>query len=160
MICTGIGFDLHPLVKGRKLFLGGVHFDDAKRGLEGHSDADVVCHAIVDALLGAMALGDIGDHFPDSDPAYQDFPGVKFLEAVRDTVAEKNYTIVNIDCTVMSDEVRLGDRKTLMAGTIAAHLAVKPDQVSVKATTWEGFGSIGRKETMACQAIATLARKE
>lgn len=156
---TGIGFDLHPLASGRELFLGGVHFEDAPKGLKGHSDADVVCHAIVDALLGALALGDIGEHFPDSDEQYRDYPGVKFLEAARGRVEESGYKIVNVDCTVMSDAVRIGDKKKLMAGTIAAHLAIKPDQVSVKATTWEGHGAVGRGEVVGCQAIATVAGK-
>lgn len=160
MYRTGIGWDVHRLVEGRELHLGGVHLDGADRGLEGHSDADVVCHAIVDALLGALALGDIGDHFPDSDDAYRDFPGGRFLQIVRDKVNEQRHRIVNVDCTVMSDAVRLGDRKQEMAATIASHLGVSKAQVSVKATTWEGKGAVGRGEVIACQAAVLLAREE
>jgi 2-C-methyl-D-erythritol 2,4-cyclodiphosphate synthase len=160
MYRVGIVWDVHPLVEGRALYLGGVHFDDEPMGLEGHSDADAVCHAIVDALLGAAAIGDIGEHFPDSDPAYKDFPGVDFLEAVRDKMAELNYAIANVDCTVMSDTVRLGEKKKKMAVTIASHLGIDASQVSVKATTWEGKGAVGRGEVIACQAIALLTRKE
>ena len=156
----GIGWDLHPLVEGRELFLGGVHFDDAPRGLSGHSDADVVCHAIVDALYGAAALGDIGDHFPDTDPKFKDFPGPAFLEKARKEITNAGYRIVNVDCTVMSDALRLGKRKQEMAVIIATHLGVDRTQVSVKATTWEGLGMIGRGEAIACQAVATIAKDE
>ena len=114
---VGIGWDIHPLVDGRDLYLGGVHFTESDRGLVGHSDADVVCHAICDALLGAAALGDIGEHFPDTDPRYEGTPGTQFLERVRERIAERNYKIINIDCTVMSDAVRLGKRKQEMAST-------------------------------------------
>jgi 2-C-methyl-D-erythritol 2,4-cyclodiphosphate synthase len=157
MYRTGIGWDVHPLEEGRPLHLGGVHFDGAPQGLKGHSDADVVCHAICDAILGALALGDIGEHFPDTDPKYKGFPGVEFLTAVRDMIAGKDYRIVNVDCTVMSDAVRLGDNKKTMAATIAGHLGVATERVSVKATTWEGHGAVGRGEVVACQAIALLA---
>jgi 2-C-methyl-D-erythritol 2,4-cyclodiphosphate synthase len=157
---VGIGWDVHPLVKGRELYLGGVHFSDEKRGLEGHSDADVVCHAVCDALLGACALGDIGQHFPDSDPRYKDVSGIELLETVRDKVTNEDWHIVNIDCTVMSDAVRLGDKKDVMAATIASHLGIDTGQVSVKATTWEGHGSVGRGEIIACQAIAMVTGGE
>jgi len=156
MVRVGIGWDVHPLVEGRKLHLGGVHFPGERRGLKGHSDADVVCHAICDALLGAVALGDIGMNFPDTDPGYKDTPGVEFLAAVREMVRKKNYRVVNVDCTVMSDAVRLGDRKNKMAETIATHLGLDKDIVSVKATTWEGHGAVGRGEVIACQAIAMV----
>lgn len=160
MYRTGIGFDLHPLEPGRRLMLGGVHFERATHGLAGHSDADVVCHAICDALLGAAALGDLGAHFPDSDPAYRDFPGVKFLEAVRDKVREKHYRIVNVDCVVLSDAVRLGDKKRSMEEVIAGHLQIQHEQVCVKATTCEGHGAVGRGEVIACQAIVLLQEEE
>ena len=160
MYRTGIGFDLHPLEPGCRLMLGGVHFEGATHGLTGHSDADVVCHAICDALLGAAALGDIGAHFPDSDPAYRDFPGGKFLEAVRDKVREKNYRIVNVDCVVMSDAVRIGDNKRRMEEVIAGHMQIQREQVCVKATTCEGHGAVGRGEVIACQAIVLLQEEE
>lgn len=156
----GIGWDLHPLQEGRELFLGGVHFEGEPRGLAGHSDADVVCHAIVDALYGAAALGDIGDHFPDTDPKFKDFPGPAFLEKARKEIKNAGYTIVNIDCTVMSDVLRLGRRKQEMAVIIASHLGIDRTRVSVKATTWEGLGMIGRGEAIACQAVATIMKED
>ncbi|NIM19244.1 MAG: 2-C-methyl-D-erythritol 2,4-cyclodiphosphate synthase [Candidatus Latescibacteria bacterium] len=158
MVRTGIGWDVHPLVEGAELHLGCLHFPDAEKGLKGHSDADVVCHAICDALLGAAALGDIGDYFPDTDPEFEGCPGSKLLERVRDMVAEKGYRIVNVDCTVMSDAVRLGPKKKDMARTVASHLGLRPDEVCVKATTWEGHGAVGRGEVIACEAIATVRR--
>jgi len=111
MFRVGIGWDVHRLVEGEELHLGGVHFPKAAKGLEGHSDADVVCHAICDALLGAAALGDIGEHFPDNDPQYKGYPGGRFLERVRTMVNDAGYSIENVDCTVMSDAVRLGTAK-------------------------------------------------
>jgi len=156
MIRTGIGWDIHPLVEGRELHLGGVHFADAEKGLQGHSDADVVCHAICDALLGALSLGDIGEHFPDTDPTYKGMPGIMMLNAVRGLIGTEGYEVSNIDCTVMSDAVRLGDRKIEMAAIIAEQLGVESGQVSVKATTWEGYGPVGRGEIIACQAIALV----
>jgi 2-C-methyl-D-erythritol 2,4-cyclodiphosphate synthase len=157
MMRVGTGFDVHTLVKGRPLWLGCVHFEDSLVGLDGHSDADVVSHAIVDALLGACALGDIGEHFPDTDPAYRDYPGWKFLQAARDKVAEAGYTIGNVDCTVLSDAVRLRARKQEMAAAVAKHLGIGVSQVSIKATTMEGHGSIGRGEMVGCQAVVGLS---
>ncbi len=156
----GIGWDVHPLVEGRELHLGGVRFEGERRGLAGHSDADVVCHAICDALLGALALGDIGEHFPDTDKRYKNFPGTKFLEIVRGMVDDCGYKIVNIDCVVMSDAVRLAKRKHEMQKTIATELGIDAEYVSVKATTWEGHGSIGRGEVIAAQAVALVVPKE
>ena len=152
----GNGYDSHRVVKGRELWLGCVHFDDAEVGLEGHSDADVVAHAICDALLGAAGLGDIGDHFPDTDPNYQGYPGHKFLEAVVDLVYDAGYDIVNVDCVVLSDVVRLGERKKEMVVAIAASLDVDESQVNVKATTNEGRGAVGRGEIIACEAVALV----
>jgi 2-C-methyl-D-erythritol 2,4-cyclodiphosphate synthase len=156
MIRTGIGFDVHPLVEERELWLGGVRLDGYDMGLDGHSDADVVCHAICDALLGAVGLGDIGEFFPNTDPAYRDYPGVKFLDAVRVMIAKKKYEIVNVDCTVMSDAVRLGERKKDMQVTIASYLEIDTDRVCVKATSFEGYGAVGRGEVIAAQAVATV----
>jgi 2-C-methyl-D-erythritol 2,4-cyclodiphosphate synthase len=157
---VGIGWDVHRLVKGTELFLGCVRFPGAVKGLEGHSDADVICHAICDALLGAIALGDIGEHFPDTDSEFKNYPGGEFLKRVHKMVTDEGYAIVNIDCTVMSDAVRLGERKKEMSSTIALHLGLVPGRVSVKATTWEGRGAVGKGEVIACEAIAMVERKE
>lgn len=156
MYRVGIGFDIHSLEEDRPLFLGCVHFEDAPKGLRGHSDADVVAHAVCDALLGAAALGDIGEHFPDTDARFKGHPGSGFLEIVRDKLARESYQIVNVDCTVMSDAVRLGSRKKGMVEAIASHLGLDVSQVSVKATTWEGHGAVGRGEVIACQAVALI----
>ena len=152
----GIGYDVHPVTEGRKLMLGCLHFADSDVGLEGHSDADVVAHAICDALLGAAGLGDIGQHFPPSDEKWKDHPGSGFLQAVGHMLRHAGFHIINIDCTVLADVVRLGDRKHEMAVTIASHLAIDTSRVSVKATTFEGHGTIGRGEVIACEAVASL----
>jgi 2-C-methyl-D-erythritol 2,4-cyclodiphosphate synthase len=157
MYRTGIGWDVHPLVEGRELYLGGMRFEGESKGLAGHSDADVVCHAVCDALLGALALGDIGECFPDTDETYKDFPGTKFLELVSEMVLDRGYHIANVDCVVMSDAVRLGNRKKQMQAIIASHLKIDPDRVGVKATTWEGCGAVGRGEVIAAQAVTLLA---
>jgi 2-C-methyl-D-erythritol 2,4-cyclodiphosphate synthase len=156
MMRTGIGYDVHAVSKGRALMLGCVHFDDATISLSGHSDADVVSHAVCDALLGAAGLGDIGEHFPDTDPAWKNAPGKEFLTRVAHIVRGGGYQIVNVDCTVLCDVVRLGERKREMAAAIARHLDVPAAAVNVKATTFEGKGAIGRGEAIACEAIATL----
>ena len=156
MIRNGIGYDVHAVGSGRPLMLGCVHFNDARVSLVGHSDADVVSHAICDAILGAAALGDIGEHFPDTDARWKDAPGRDFLTRVAGLVRGAGYEIVNIDCTVLCDIVRLGERKREMVTAIAGHLGVDPNTVSVKATTFEGKGAIGRGEAIACEAIATL----
>lgn len=158
MIRTGIGWDVHRLVAGRPLVLGGVRFEAAELGLEGHSDADVVCHALCDALLGALALGDIGDRFPDTDPSYKNFDSTRFLKIVAELIAGEGWKITNIDCTVMSDVVRLGPKKREMERVMAEHLGIDAGGVSVKATTWEGCGAVGRGEVVACQAIATVEK--
>jgi 2-C-methyl-D-erythritol 2,4-cyclodiphosphate synthase len=133
-----------------------VHFKDAAAGLEGHSDADVVAHAICDALLGAAGLGDIGEHFPDSDSEYKDYPGAKFLEAVADMVYDAGYEIVNVDCVILCETVRIGERKQRMVTAIAEALDVDDGQVNVKATTNEGKGAVGRGEIIACHATALI----
>jgi 2-C-methyl-D-erythritol 2,4-cyclodiphosphate synthase len=158
MTRTGIGYDVHAVKAGRPLWLGCVHFDDAKVGLDGHSDADVVAHAICDAILGAAALGDIGEHFPNTDEQWKDAESKEFLVKIAQTVRGLGYEIVNIDCTVLSDVVRIGERKREMARTMAEYLDVAPNCVNIKATTFEGKGAIGRGEAIACEAIATLER--
>ena len=158
MTRTGIGYDVHAVAAGRPLMLGCVHFDDATVGLAGHSDADVVAHAICDALLGAAALGDIGEHFPNTDAQWKDVAGKEFLAAVAKMVRGLGYDIINVDCTVLSDVVRLDARKQDMVTAIAECLDLPRNHVNVKATTCEGKGAIGRGETIACQAIASLER--
>lgn len=156
MIRTGIGYDVHAVETGKPLMLGCVHFEDATIALKGHSDADVVTHAVCDALLGAAALGDIGEHFPDTDAQWKDTPGRDFLTRVAALVRGAGYEIINVDCMVLCDIVRLGDRKKAMVLKMAESLGVEPSAVSVKATTFEGKGAIGRGEAIACEAIATL----
>jgi 2-C-methyl-D-erythritol 2,4-cyclodiphosphate synthase len=158
MTRTGIGYDVHAVVAGRPLMLGCVHFEDAKVGLAGHSDADVVAHAICDAILGAAALGDIGEHFPNTDEQWKNAASREFLARVARMVRDLGYEIVNVDCTVLSDVVNLGERKREMARTLAEHLDVAPNCINVKATTFEGKGAIGRGEAIGCEAIATLDR--
>lgn len=160
MIRTGLGYDVHAVGSGRPLMLGCVTFADAQVSLIGHSDADVVSHAVCDALLGAAALGDIGEHFPDTDARWKDAPGRDFLARVAGLVRGAGYDIVNVDCTVLCDVVRLGERKREMVAAIATHLGVEASLVSVKATTFEGKGAIGRGEAIACEAIATIQSSE
>ena len=154
----GIGYDVHALVEGRPLIMGCVRFDDAARGLDGHSDADVVAHAVCDALLGAAAMGDIGEHFPPSDDRWKGFPGGGFLERVAAMLRDAGWSIVNVDCVVMCDAITLGSRKTEMAAAMAGHLGLGREQVNVKATTFEGHGAVGRGEIIACEAIAAITR--
>jgi len=156
MIRTGIGYDVHAVAADRPLMLGCVLIDDAPAGLAGHSDADVVSHAICDAILGAAAMGDIGDHFPNSDEQWKNAPGGEFLSRVAAMVRQSGFAVVNVDCTVLCDVVQLGGRKRDMRAAIAQHLGLDTRQVSVKATTFEGKGAIGRGEAIACEAIATL----
>jgi 2-C-methyl-D-erythritol 2,4-cyclodiphosphate synthase len=156
MMRSGIGYDVHAVAAGRPMMLGCLHFEDAPAGLSGHSDADVVSHAICDALLGAAGLGDIGEHFPDTDEAWKNAPGREFLSRVAGMVRAAGFTIVNVDCTVVCDVLRLGERKRQMAHEIAGHLGVAESHVNVKATTFEGKGAIGRGEAVACEAICAL----
>lgn len=152
----GQGFDVHALVAGRKLIMGGVHVP-YDRGLEGHSDADVLLHAICDALLGAAALGDIGKHFPDTDPGYKDADSRVLLRAVGRKVAEAGYTIGNIDATIIAQAPRMAPHIPKMLLNILADLDMKPGSVNVKATTTERLGFTGRGEGIAAQAVVLLA---
>jgi len=151
----GQGYDVHALVAGRKLVIGGVQIPYA-RGLAGHSDADVLLHAICDALLGAAALGDIGNHFPDSDPRYAEIDSRKLLREVGKKIHTNGYRIVNIDATIVAQEPRMAPHVARMIGNIAADLSLEPAAVSVKATTTEKLGTIGRGEGIAAQAIALI----
>lgn len=152
---VGMGYDVHKLVEGRELILGGVKIPHTL-GLLGHSDADVLLHAVMDALLGAAALGDIGKHFPDTDPAYKGISGIKLLEHVKKLLEEKGYVIDNIDATVIAQKPKLRPYIEEMECNIARTLDISPDQVNVKATTEEGLGFSGREEGIAAQAICLL----
>jgi len=152
---VGQGYDVHALVAGRKLVIGGVEIQYEK-GLAGHSDADVLLHAICDALLGAAALGDIGSHFPDSHPEYQDVDSRVLLRATAKKVAAAGFRIVNIDSTIVAQAPRMAPHVARMTGNIASDLGLKPAAVSVKATTTEKLGYIGRGEGIAAQAIALI----
>jgi 2-C-methyl-D-erythritol 4-phosphate cytidylyltransferase / 2-C-methyl-D-erythritol 2,4-cyclodiphosphate synthase len=152
---TGIGYDVHRLVPGRRLMLGGLEipFD---HGLDGHSDADVLLHAIADAILGACAQGDIGRHFPPSDAAYRDISSLVLLERVNEIVAAQGFRVVNIDATVIAEAPKIGPYAEQMQKTIGAALGVETSAISVKATTNEGLGFAGRREGIAAMAIATV----
>ena len=152
---VGQGYDVHALVAGRRLVIGGVEIPHAK-GLAGHSDADVLLHAICDALLGAASLGDIGVHFPDSDPGYKDSSSRILLKEVGKKLSVQGYRIINIDCTIVAQAPRMSPHIAKMIGNIAADLGLEPAAVSVKATTTEKLGTIGREEGIAAQAIALI----
>ena len=154
---VGIGHDTHRLVAGRLLVLGGLSIDHP-RGLEGHSDADVVLHALTDALLGAAGLGDIGDLFPDTDPQFKNRESSFFLQDALAQIKQKGYRLINIDVTVFAEEPKLGPRKALMRQNLARLLGLDLDAVNVKAKTGEKVGAIGRAEAIACQAIVLLDR--
>ena len=154
---TGIGFDTHRLVEGRKLILGGVEIPHTL-GLLGHSDADVLAHAIMDALLGAIAAGDIGHLFPDSDPAYEGADSLALLRRVAALVRERGWRIENIDATVMAERPKLAPHIAAMRGRLAEAAGMSVEDISVKATTLEKMGSIGREEGIGALAVATVSR--
>jgi 2-C-methyl-D-erythritol 2,4-cyclodiphosphate synthase len=152
---TGIGYDCHQFVDGGRLVLGGVEIPYT-RGLLGHSDADVLTHAVIDALLGAAALGDIGDHFPDTDKRYLGADSIELLAVTVGKVAEAGFTVINVDVTVLSEAPKLAAYKAAIRVRLAAVLGVPLDAVNVKATRGEGMGFVGRGEGAAAMAIATL----
>ena len=158
MIRIGHGYDVHRLVEGRPLILGGVRIDHPL-GLEGHSDADVLLHAICDALLGAAALGDIGLHFPDTDEKYRGIDSRELLARVVELLAEKGYAVVNIDATVIAQEPKLRPYIGQMTEQIAAVIDLPADRVSVKATTEEGLGFTGRKEGIAAHCVCLITNE-
>jgi 2-C-methyl-D-erythritol 2,4-cyclodiphosphate synthase len=155
---TGIGYDCHRLVAGRRLVLGGVELEH-ELGLEGHSDADVLTHAIIDALLGACALGDIGEHFPDTDPRYRDADSIALLRATVAILAENGFTARHVDATVVMERPKLAPARDRMRAALAAALDLEVGHVSVKATRGEGMGFIGREEGVAAIAVATVASR-
>jgi 2-C-methyl-D-erythritol 2,4-cyclodiphosphate synthase len=152
---VGLGYDLHRLADGRKLVLAGVEVPFEK-GLLGHSDADVVLHALIDALLGAAGLSDIGEQFPDSDPAYKDISSSILLARTMRNVESMGYAVVNVDVTILLERPKLRDYKPLMRQHLAQWLGVEVDAVSVKAKTSEGLGEVGTSQAVACQAIVGL----
>ena len=151
----GIGYDVHKLVPGRRLLLGGVDIPFEK-GLQGHSDADVLAHAVCDALLGAAAMGDIGLHFPDTDPNFKDVSSIKLLAATSAMVRAKGFSIGNIDTVVFAEAPKIGPYRKKMQENLAAAVEVDPDCINIKATTTEGLGYIGRGEGIGAMSVAML----
>ncbi len=154
---VGSGYDVHAFTQGRSLILGGITipFD---YGLAGHSDADTVIHAVVDALLGAAALGDIGSHFPSNDPRWKDQPSAVFLAYTINLLRQHNWTIGNIDTTIVAERPKLSPYIQAMRDHVAQHLQLDREQVSIKATTTDGLGFAGRREGIACYAVALIER--
>jgi 2-C-methyl-D-erythritol 2,4-cyclodiphosphate synthase len=152
---VGQGFDVHPLVAGRRLVIGGVDIPYDK-GLQGHSDADVLLHAICDALLGAAGLGDLGQHYPDSDAAFLGIDSRALLRDVAKKLGALELKVVNVDATVIAQEPHISPYKTRMVGNIAADLGIAPSAVNVKATTTEHLGFLGRREGIAAQAVVLI----
>jgi len=155
MSLAGIGYDCHRFAPGRKLILGGVEIPH-EQGLAGHSDADVLIHALIDALLGGAGLGDIGEHFPDSDERYRNADSLTLLETVVTTVIAAGLEILNADCTVIMERPKLGPYKQEIRERLAKALGLAPARVNVKATTGEGMGFVGRGEGVAALALASL----
>lgn len=156
-LCIGTGYDIHPLVEGRPLLLAGTHIP-SERGEAGHSDGDVLWHAIIDAVLGAAALGDIGTHFPPGDPLWKGASSTDLARRVFNMITEQNFSIINIDCTVICEQPRLGPYREKICASIADTFAVPLDNVSFKAKTKEGFDATGRGEAIESQAAVLLAR--
>lgn len=156
---VGTGFDVHRLVTGRKLILGGVEIPFEK-GLLGHSDADVVLHAVCDALLGAAGLEDIGAHFPDSDDAYKDIDSIKLLERTRDKLSASGFSIQNLDATVFAEAPKISPYRAAMRERIADILNLAIEDVNIKATTTEGLGYVGRGEGIAAMCTVLISKKE
>jgi len=155
---TGIGFDSHPLVEGRRLILGGVEVEGALRGLAGHSDADVLTHAVIDALLGAAGLGDIGQHFPDTDERYRDADSMMLLSEVCTFLEDHGWTLRHLDATVMCEAPKLSPHRDAMRTCLAGTAGLRVLDVNVKFTTGEGMGYVGRGEGIGAMAVATVER--
>jgi len=156
---VGIGYDLHRLVPNRKLILGGVEIPHTL-GLLGHSDADVLTHAIIDAILGAAALGDIGSHFPDTDPAYEGINSLSLLQKAKARVENLGYLVQNVDSTIIAQRPKLAPHIPEMRRRLAETLGLFPNEVSVKATTSEGVGIVGDEKAIAAQAIVSLVEHQ
>jgi 2-C-methyl-D-erythritol 2,4-cyclodiphosphate synthase len=155
---VGIGYDSHRLEDGRRLVIGGVELEH-ERGLAGHSDADVLAHAVIDALLGAAGMGDIGEHFPDADERWRDADSMGLLEQVVATIRERGIDVVNVDCTLVMERPKLGRHRAAIRESLAATLAVDVQRVNVKASTGEGIGFVGRGEGVAALAVASLRER-
>jgi 2-C-methyl-D-erythritol 2,4-cyclodiphosphate synthase len=154
-IRIGVGYDVHGFVEGRPLMIGGVAIPHT-RGLAGHSDADVLIHAIVDALLGAAALGDIGSHFPSSDPRWKDAPSSAFLTYTRDLLAEHGWSVGNIDAVIVTERPKMAPHIPAIRAELARQLAIDLEQISVKGKTTDGLGFTGREEGIGCYAVALI----
>jgi len=154
---TGLGWDSHRFKAGRALILGGVVFEDADLGLDGHSDADVLTHAVMDALLGAAGLGDIGVRFPDTDGAYEDADSIELLREVVATLDAEGLRIVHVDCTILMERPKIGPYRDAIRERLAGALGLEPASVNVKASTGEGMGFVGRLEGAAALAVATIS---
>jgi 2-C-methyl-D-erythritol 2,4-cyclodiphosphate synthase len=154
----GIGFDAHAFTDGRKLMLGGVEID-YHRGLEGHSDADVLIHAVIDALLGAAGLGDIGRHYPDTDRKYRHISSLLLLESAMEKLREAGWEVANIDATLIAQKPRLSGYIGVMQGTMARSIEIGIDRINIKATTTEGLGFTGREEGIAAMAVASICKQ-
>lgn len=159
MLRIGKGYDVHALVEGRKLILGGIKIPHHK-GLDGHSDADVLIHAIIDALFGALALGDLGKHFPDTDPLYAGIDSRELLRHAVGLISSLGWKIVNVDSTIMAQRPKLSPYIKDMRGNIAEDLMIPLDAVSVKATTTEKLGFVGREEGIAAEAVCLLEKEK
>ena len=156
---VGLGFDTHQFAEGRKLMLGGVLIPH-DRGLLGHSDADVLLHAICDALLGAIGEGDIGQHFPNTDLRWKDCPSLKFVEESMKMVSAQGYAVSNLDCVILAEKPKIGPYVASMRASISAAIGVSEGAVGIKATTMETMGAIGREEGMVAQAVVLLERRD
>jgi 2-C-methyl-D-erythritol 2,4-cyclodiphosphate synthase len=155
---VGSGYDIHRLIQGRKLVLGGVVIPFEK-GLLGHSDADVVLHALCDALLGAAGLGDIGQHFPDTEPRFKGISSMELLAQTFQLVRDKGFSVNNVDATILAEAPKLDPHRSAMQANMASMLEVSPADVNIKATTMEGLGTIGKGEAIAAMCVVTLQEK-
>jgi 2-C-methyl-D-erythritol 2,4-cyclodiphosphate synthase len=155
---VGIGYDSHRLQDGRRLVIGGVELEHGQ-GLAGHSDADVLAHAVIDALLGAAGMGDIGEHFPDTDERWRDADSMGLLGQVVSSIRERGIDLVNVDCTLVMERPKLGRQRAAIRESLAATLAIDVQRVNVKASTGEGIGFVGRGEGVAALAVASLRER-
>jgi 2-C-methyl-D-erythritol 2,4-cyclodiphosphate synthase len=157
---AGIGYDRHQFQEGRRLVLGGVEIPEAERGLSGHSDADALAHAVIDALLGAAGLGDIGQHYPDTDERWHDADSIELLREIAGFLGEHGWTVRHVDATVVCEEPKLGPHRDEMRARLSDAVGLAPLEVNVKFTTGEGMGFVGRGEGIATLAVATVERSD